>query len=331
VQRLEFRLEFRQRVIYLVLAGVWVLIALVRAAVGFGGGAFLALLLAGVFAFYFFWYARFGVTLTQQGITLHGWTTNTYGWHEVRAIQPTTFLLQRRTAIEFVHGGRRRTWAPLHYWSMPDQEFDRKVYAMQQWHAQLAGQQGQVPQQGWGGPAYGQQQAYGQQDYGQPSYDPQAYGQQQPYGQQPYEQAAGYGQQQPYGQPGYGQPGYGQPGYGQQDYWQGYGQQQSYPQQGQPPGPHGGQQGYPQQPQQPYGAQPGYGQQQPYGQQEPQAQPYGQAEPYRQPDAYEQQPYGGQPPASQGQPQSGQGSAEWTKMFGADADPRPNGNQPYSR
>jgi len=327
VQRLEFRLEFRQRVIYLVLAGFWVLIALVRAAVGFGGGAFLALLLAGVFVFYFFWYARFGVTLTQQGITLHGWTTSTYGWHEVRAIQPTRFLFQRRAAIEFVHGGRRRTWAPLHYWSMPDQEFDRKIYAIQQWHAQLAGQQGQVPQQGWGGPAYGQQ-SYGQQEHGQPSYDPQSYGQQsygqQPYGQQDYGQAAGHGyggQQQPYGQPGYGQ--------------------QPYPQQAQPQGPYSGQPGYPQQqPPQPYGAQPGYGQQQPYGQQEPYGQAqqpygqseYGQAEPYRQPDAYEQQPYGGQPPASQGQPQSGgQGPAEWTKMFGADADPHPNGNQPYSR
>lgn len=322
MQRLEFRLEFRQRVIYIVLAGFWVLIALVRAAVGFGGGAFLALLLAGLFVFYFFWYARFGVTLTQQGITLHGWTTSTYGWHEVRAIQPTTFLLQRRAAVEFVHGGRRRTWAPLHYWSMPDQEFDRKVYAMQQWHAQFAGQ-GQVSQQGWGGQAYGQPsydpQAYGQQPYGQQQYG------QQPYGQQPYDQP-GYGQQ-PYGQPadsGYGgQPGYGQPGYGQQDYGQGYGQgygQQSYPQQAQPQGPYGGQPGYPspQQPQQP---------QQPYAQS-----PYGQAEQYRQPDAYEQQPYGGQPPAAQGRPEGdGQGPAEWTKMFGADADPRPNGNQPYSR
>jgi hypothetical protein len=316
VQRLEFRLEFRQRVIYIVLAGFWVLIALVRASVGFGGGAFLALLIAGLCVFYFFWYARFGVTLTHQGITLHGWTTNTYGWHEVRAIQPTTFLFQRRTAIEFVHGGRRRTWAPLHYWSMPDQEFDRKIYAMQQWHAQVAGQQGKAPQQGWGGPAQGPQ-AYGQQDYGQPSYDPQAYGQQsygqpsydpQAYGQQSYGQPAGYGYggQQPYGQPGYGQP-----GYGQQDYGQGQGQQ-PYPQQAQPQGPYsGGPQGYPQQ--------------QPYGQQEP----YGQAQ---QPDAYQQQPYGGQPPAAQGQPQAGgQGPAEWTKMFGADADPRPNGNQPYSR
>jgi hypothetical protein len=324
LQRLEFRLDFRQRVFYLVLAGIWVLIALARAAIGLGGGAFLALLLAGLFAFYFFWYARFGVTLTQQGITLHGWTTHTYGWHEVRAIQPTMFLLQRRTAIEFVHGGRRRAWAPLHYWSTPDPEFDRKVYAMQQWHAQFAGQQAPAPQPGWGGPSYGQQQAYGQpsydpQIYGQPSYDPQAYGQPS-YGQQSYGQPAGYGygEQQPYGQPGYGR----------QDYAQGYGQQQPYPQQAQPPGPYGGQPGYPpqQQPPQPYGAQPEYGQQEPYGQ----PQPHGQAE-YRQPDIYEQQPYGGQPPAAQGRPQSGQDPAEWTKMFGADADPHPNGNQHHRR
>jgi hypothetical protein len=326
VQRLEFRLETRQRIIYLVLGGLWVLIALLRASVGFGGGAFFALLIAGLFIFYYFWYARFGVTLTPQGITLHGWTTKVYGWREVRAIQPTTFLFQRRAKVEFLHGGGRRTWAPMHYWSMPDPEFDRKVYAMQQWHAQFAGQPGQVPQQGWG-----------QQGYGQQSYDPQSYG-------LPPAQPAGYGQQ-PYGQPGYGQQDYGQqdygqPGYGQQDYGQpGYGQQ-AYPQQAQPQGPYGGQQGYPQQ--QPYGSQPGYGQQQPYGQQDsygsPQ-QPYGQAEygqpaePYGQPDAYGQQPsYGqpasyGQPPAPQGQ---GQGS-EWTKMFGADADSRTNGNQPYGR
>jgi hypothetical protein len=112
VQRLEFRLEPRQRVIYLVLAGVWVLIALARAASGLGGGAFLALLLAGIFAFEYYWLARFGVTLTQHDVTLHGWTTRTYGWHEIRAIQPAKFMLQRRAAVEFVTGGRRRTWAP---------------------------------------------------------------------------------------------------------------------------------------------------------------------------------------------------------------------------
>ncbi|HEU5158092.1 MAG TPA: hypothetical protein VFU43_13935 [Streptosporangiaceae bacterium] len=319
MQRLEFRLEARQRVIYIVLAGFWVLIALLRAAVGFGGGAFLALLVAGIFGFYYFWLARFGVTLTAQGITLHGWTTATHGWHEVRAIQPTTFFFQRRTSIEFVHGGRRRTWAPLHYWSMPDHEFDRKVYAMQQWHAQFAGQQGQVPQQGWGGPAYDGQ------SYGQQGYDQQAYGQQQgygqqPYGQQQYGQSAGYGQQQ-YGQPGYGQQDYSQPDYGQP----GYGQQ-AYPQQPQPQGPYGGQPGYPsQQPQQPYGgAQPDYGQQQPpYGQPDP----YGQAQPHGGQADYGQQGYGQQQPPAQ----QGQGSAEWTKMFGADADARPNGHQPYGR
>jgi hypothetical protein len=253
VQRLEFRLENRQRIIYLVFAGLWLLIALMRAAVGFGGGAFFALLLAGMFGFYYYWYARFGVTLTPQDITLHGWTTRTYGWHEVRAIQPVNFLFQRRVAIEFVTGGRRRTWAPLHYWSMPDHEFDQKVYAMQQWHAQFAGQ---APQQ-----AYGQQAVYGQQPYAapqagygqpqQPYGQPQDYGQQAYPQQQPQTQPQGYYGQQPYGQPGYGQQGYGQP---QQP---GYGQPQPYPQQdyGQQQQPYG-QQGYGQpaydQPQQPY-------------------------------------------------------------------------------
>jgi hypothetical protein len=313
VQRLEFRLDVKQRIIYLVLAGIWLLIALMRAAVGFGGGAFVALILAGFFAFYFYWYARFGVTLTQQGITLHGWTTKTYGWHEVRAIQPTTFFLARRAAVEFTTGGRRRTWAPMHYWSMPDPEFDRKVYAMQQWHAQYAGQ---APQQVYGQQPYGQQQPaqpYGQQGYGQ-----QGYGQQ-GYGQQPYDQ-------QQYGQQQYGQQQYGQQGYAAQQQPYGYGQQQ--PQQpSDRPDQYGQQQPYGQQP---YGQQP-YGQQ-PYGQQ---PQSYYHQQPSDQQD-YEQQQrppdqYGQQPPARSAEPQ-GQSASEWTKMFGADADEQSSNNHhPYGR
>ena len=288
MQRLEFRLETRQRIIYLALAGLWLLIALGRAASGLGGAAFFALMVAGLFAFSFYWYARFGVTLTQQDITLHGWTTRTYGWHEVRAIQPTTFLLQRRVAVEFAHGGRRRTWAPLHYWSTPDHEFDRKVYAMQQWHAQFAGQ---APQQAYGQQQYAQQaygQSYGQEPYGQQGYGQQSYGQPAGYGQQqPYGQAAAYGQQQQYGQQ---QPDYAQPGYGHQ---------QPYQQQAQPQG---------------YYDQQYYGHQQPYGQSGyPQQQPYG------------AQPGYGQPPV---QPSAApaDGGSEWTKMFGADADRDPGGN-----
>jgi hypothetical protein len=323
VQRLEFRLDVKQRIIYLVLAGIWLLIALMRAAVGFGGGAFVALILAGFFAFYFYWYARFGVTLTQQGITLHGWTTKTYGWHEVRAIQPTTFFLARRAAVEFTTGGRRRTWAPMHYWSMPDPEFDRKVYAMQQWHAQYAGQ---APQQVYGQQPYGQQQPaqpYGQQGYGQQGYDQQGYGQQgygqQGYGQQPYDQ-------QQYGQQQYGQQQYGQQGYAAQQQPYGYGQQQ--PQQpSDRPDQYGQQQPYGQQP---YGQQP-YGQQ-PYGQQ---PQSYYHQQPSDQQD-YEQQQrppdqYGQQPPARSAEPQ-GQSASEWTKMFGADADEQSSNNHhPYGR
>ncbi|HEX6473203.1 MAG TPA: hypothetical protein VF069_29195 [Streptosporangiaceae bacterium] len=314
MQRLEFRLETRQRVLYLVLAGFWMLIALGRAAVGFGSGAFAALLIAGLFVFEFFWLARFGVTLTPQGITLHGWTTRDYGWHEVRAIQPTRFFLQRRASVEFVHGGRRRTWAPLHYWSMPDGEFDRKIYAMQQWHAQYAGQfgqPGQPPQPGWGQAGWGQP-SYGQQPYGAQPYDQQPYGAQPAYGQPDYGQPG-------YGQPDYGQPAYGQPDYGQQPYPQQPYAQPGYPQQGYPQQPHDGRQG-------PYG-QPGYPQQQhpAYGQQSPPAYDQPSHQPYEQPaQPYEQQ-YG-QPPAAQGP-----GSAEWTKLFGADADARPNGNHPYGR
>jgi hypothetical protein len=265
MQRLEFRLETRQRVIYLVSAGLAVLLALVAQSLA---GAFFWLLVAGVMIFYFFWFARFGVTLTPQGITFIGWSTKTYGWHEVRSIQPTTFMIQRRAAVEFVDGGRRRTWAPMHYWSQPDAEFDRKVYAMQQWHAQFAGQA--PPQQAYGQQPYGQQQPYGypqqgyaQQPYAPQGYAPQAYGQQ-PYGQQPY-------QEQPYGQ-------------------------------------------------QPYGRQ-----QQPYGQQaHGQPDPYGQPQHYGPPDQY-----GQQPPTPQ---QQGQGGSEWTKMFGADADPHQDGyQQPYGR
>lgn len=113
---------------------------------------------------------------------------------------------------------------------------------------QQAPQQGQLPQQGYGGgnALPNPQQQYGQPQYGQPQY-----------GQQPQQQYAPPPQQ-------YGQPQYGQQQYGQQPPQQ-YGQppQQQYA----PP------QQYGQQPGQHYAppAQSGYGQQQGYGQ--PPAQP----------------------------------------------------------
>ncbi|GAA3230737.1 hypothetical protein [Actinocorallia longicatena] len=219
MQEIQFRLTERQRKVYLVLAGVFAVLALLRFVISFASGLF-TLVIAGAMVGYYFLYARFGLDLGQQGVTFRGWQTRTVPWNQITSVQPTKFWFQDRVLFTLADGSSKRSWAPMNYFSMPDREFPLKVQGIQQWHAQFAGApapqaqfgQAQFPQQQ---PQFGQPQPYGQQPpaapqqpYGQqPGYQqqPQGYGQQPPappYGQQPVSPQQPYGQPQPGQQPG---------------------------------------------------------------------------------------------------------------------------------
>jgi len=215
MQQIEFRLEERQRRLYLILAGVWGVIGLLRLFTSVGS-ALPAFVVGGVMVLYYFQFARFGLTLSPQGLTMNGWQTQTYPWSQIQSIEKQKWWFQDRVLIRFTDGTSRRSWAPLHYFSMPDPEFDLKLQGLQQWHAQYAGlppvQQAFGAPQPFGGP----QQPFGSpaQGFGAPVQQPPAqYGQPPAYG-QPQQ---GYGQQPPYPQqpPAPAQPQYGRPQYGQ--------------------------------------------------------------------------------------------------------------------
>ncbi len=246
MQQLEFRLEERQRKVYLILAAIWGVLGLLRLFVSVPS-ALVAFVVGGVMVLYYFQFARFGLTLSPQGLTMNGWQTHTYAWSQVQSVEKQKWWFQDRVLVRFADGTSRRAWAPLHYISMPDPQFDLKLQGLQQWHAQYAGLPAGPPQQAFGAP----QQPFGapQQAFGAPQQAFGAPGQQPPapqYGQQPQQQ---YGQPPAPQQPQYGQPAYGQqPGYGQQP------PAPPAPQYGQQPQPYGGPQPHqPQQSQQPPG------------------------------------------------------------------------------
>ncbi len=305
MQRLEYRLEFQQRIVHLVYTGLLALRALLYLAIGSPFGGLFFLLLAGLGVGQFLWTGTFGVDATPEGLLLRGYTKRQFAWNQIAQIYPGSFLIQRRTYIRLVDGRTIRSWAPMHYWSMPDGMFDQKVATLQQWHAHYAmggpPPAPSAPQQ-WGQPAFGGQgygppapQPYvqgGPQQQWSPGYgapqSPQPYAQNAP---QPYAQGPAYGQGQPYGQPG-GQP------YGQN------GQVPAYEENGAPPPAYGQAPAYGPNAAAPNPARPnaaGPGGAAAYGQGGPAA--YG-------PDGAQGQPAGQQPAPRQ--------PSEWTMMFGAE-------------
>lgn len=215
MQQLEFRLTERQRKSYLVAAGILVCVSVLRLFTGDVPGGMTSLVTAAIVAAMYLISARFGLTLTPQGVTMHGYQKRVYAWNQIQSVEPTLFWFQRRTLFKFTDGTSRRSWAPMHYFSMPDPEFQVKVQGIQQWHAQFTG-----PQQQFAQPPYAQP-VPPQQPYAQPQQAPYpAPNQQVPYaapGQQaPYPAAAQQapyaapGQQAPHAAPGPQQP-YGQP------------------------------------------------------------------------------------------------------------------------
>jgi len=194
MQRLEYRLEFQQRIIHLVYTALLGLRALLYLALDAPVAGVFCLLLAGLGVGQFIWAGTFGIDATPEGLLLRGLTKRQFAWNQIARVYPGSWLIQRRTYIQLTDGRTIRSWAPMHYWSMPDGSFDQKVATLQQWHAYYGMGAAPGPQQ-WGGQgaAVPQQQQWGQpapqapQQWGQPA--PQAqWGQQPVQPQQPYVQ-----------------------------------------------------------------------------------------------------------------------------------------------
>src|SRR5690242_11924356 len=107
MQEIQFRLTERQRKLYLVLAGIFGVLALLRFVVSFAGGLS-SLVVAGAMVGYYFLYGRFGLTLTQQGVTFRGWQTKTVPWNQIASVQPTKFWFQDRVLFTFTDGSTKR-------------------------------------------------------------------------------------------------------------------------------------------------------------------------------------------------------------------------------
>lgn len=182
--------------IFLVIGGIWVLLGFLRLAVVDVTLGVITLVIAALFFFEYFWFGKFGITATPQGVTLHGYTTRQFAWHEIASIGASRGLA-RRTVLRLTNGSKKRARAPMHYWSMPDPHFDEKIAALQQWHQYFSGgpqQARQAPQGRYGGYPSGPQQP-----------------------------RQGVPAQAPPPQQGWpAAPGYGQPGYQQQPPQQGY-------------------------------------------------------------------------------------------------------------
>lgn len=139
----EFCLEVRQRLYWLVVGGSWVGVAVLRLAAGGVLTAMAALFAAGLAATGFFVSRWFGVTLTPHQIVARGLRKRAIPWPEIRDVTAVDFISSRRVALHLADGSVLRTWAPLHSWAQPDPEFDAKFHTIYGWW--LAARSGTAP------------------------------------------------------------------------------------------------------------------------------------------------------------------------------------------
>ncbi|MQA88435.1 MAG: hypothetical protein GEV03_28415 [Streptosporangiales bacterium] len=143
VPHVEFRLESRQRLYWLVLGGLWLGVALLRLAAGGVLTAVAALVVAAAAATGFLVSRRFGVALAPHQIVVRGLRSRAIRWAEIRDVTAVDFISSRRVALHLADGSVLRTWAPLHNWAQPDPEFDAKFHTIYQWW--LAARAGPAP------------------------------------------------------------------------------------------------------------------------------------------------------------------------------------------
>src|SRR5579859_231743 len=75
------------------------------------------------------------LVLTAQGVEITRWRRHAFGWDEIAAVQPGTRWAST-LCVNFVLADRiESAWVPVHDWSMPDDDFKRKLAQIQEWHA----------------------------------------------------------------------------------------------------------------------------------------------------------------------------------------------------
>ena len=100
----------------------------------------------------FFVMGRFGIDLSEESITLRGWTSRTTPRGQVHAVAPTKLMGTERMVVRYTDvknpdGRARRTWAPVRGPVQPDAGFERKVETVRQWRQAGHGQQLPTPGQ----------------------------------------------------------------------------------------------------------------------------------------------------------------------------------------
>jgi hypothetical protein len=137
--QLVFRPKLGLRLLRLVVGAVLGVVGLLAQAGGESGLAVVTLAAAGVSLGLAFLYGHFGIVLDGDGVTVQGFRTHRLAWHEVVAIQPTTFLGDLRTQVIPISGLPIRTHAPAHSHLAPDPTFTLKLALMQQYHLEQLG------------------------------------------------------------------------------------------------------------------------------------------------------------------------------------------------
>jgi hypothetical protein len=139
MNEINFTMSSRQRLPFAVAGGVFLVAGLLAIAGGSGGG--FQLLLGVVFTAYYFWFARFGATLTPQGVIVRGLTTQRIPWQQIAAVDTYRALGGTGVVLRMAGGGSKRLRAPVTAPLQRDPDFQAKVATFQQWWQHYAGQQ----------------------------------------------------------------------------------------------------------------------------------------------------------------------------------------------
>ena len=139
MNEIVFSLSSRQRLLFLVAGGVLALMGLTSVLSGGGGG--FQLILGVIFVGYYFWFARFGSTLTPQGIVVRGLSTQYVPWQQIARIDTYNVMGGRGVVLRLATGGNKRLRAPMSAPLQRDPDFDAKLATIQQWWQHYAGRQ----------------------------------------------------------------------------------------------------------------------------------------------------------------------------------------------
>ncbi|MDQ1656588.1 MAG: hypothetical protein QOD41_1671 [Cryptosporangiaceae bacterium] len=136
---IQYRLRLRQRVMSLVVAGIFWATGLVQLIDD--GGRFPTAFPAGLlFVSIFFVLGRFGADLDPSGITVRGIRARRITWHDIADIQFGGLLRPEYVRLRLRTGRTLRLRAPITAVGRPDPEFGEKAATIRQWWLHYTGQ-----------------------------------------------------------------------------------------------------------------------------------------------------------------------------------------------